>query len=141
MMSPVGGVRVARAESGTARWVHTFDVSWMIGAIALERRRRRLEAWKEGATSVPSPPAEHPLLGLGGRSIELSLGAGLPIDANAFELAVDELHDHVLREDESSTALRDSAAWLSSLAEIDRMPPEARKTLQEDIERLQRGPR
>ncbi|MEY9851555.1 hypothetical protein ABH923_001233 [Leifsonia sp. EB41] len=120
--------------------MHTVDVSWMIGAVALERRRRRLEARKEGAESVPSPPAEHPLLGLGGRSIELSLGADRPIDANAFELAVDELHDHVLREDEPSATLQVSAAWLSSLAEIDRMPPEARETLREDLERLRRGP-
>lgn len=85
-------------------------------------------------------PAEHPILGVGGRSLELSLGAKLPIDSNAFDLAVEELHDGVLREDEPREALRDAAAWLSSLSEVDCMPPEARKTLREDFERLQHDP-
>lgn len=87
-----------------------------------------------------SPPAEHPLLGLGGRSLELSLGAGHPIDPNAFELAVEELHDRVLGGDGPREALRDAAAWLSSLSELDRMPPEARATLREDGERLRQDP-
>ncbi|WP_374009791.1 hypothetical protein [Leifsonia sp. LS-T14] len=115
-------------------------MSWMIGALALERRRRRVAARNEAAASVPSAPAEHAVLGVGGRSIELSLAADLPIDPNAFGLAVEELHDRVLREAGPRVALRDAAAWLASLSEVDRMPPEARRTLAEVLERLQHEP-
>lgn len=112
-------------------------MSWVSAAQALERRRRRLEARTEAAASATSPPAEHPVLGVGGRSLELSQGLGVPIDSNAFELAVQELHDRVIREDEPPRTLLDAAAWLSSLSEIDRMPAQATRMLQEDLELLQ----
>ncbi|WP_158865427.1 hypothetical protein [Leifsonia sp. AG29] len=112
-------------------------MSWVSAAQALERRRKRLEARHEAAASAASPPAEHPVLGVGGRSLELSLGLGVPIDPNAFELAVQQLHDRVIRGDEALTMLREAAAWLSSLSDIDRMPPEATRMLREDLELLQ----
>lgn len=112
-------------------------MSWASAAQALERRRRRLEARKDAAASVASPPVEHPVLGVGGRSLELSLGLGVPIDPNAFELAVDELHDRTVRGDEPRRALLDAAAWLSSLSETDRIPSDAKRMLREDVERLQ----
>ena len=112
-------------------------MSWVSAAQALERRRKRLEARHEAAASAASPPAEHPVLGVGGRSLELSLGLGVPIDPNAFELAVQELHDRVVGADEPQKTLLDAAAWLSSLSEIDRMPAEATRMLRENLEILQ----
>lgn len=56
-------------------------------------------------------------MGLGGRSIELSLCRGLPLDPGAFELAGKDLRDHLLAEVWPAAGLLESAFWLSSLCD------------------------
>ena len=75
------------------------------------------------ADSAP-PAAEPPILGVGGRSIELSLGRGVSPDPNAFELAVDELHDQLVSRALPAADLRDAGQWLAALPNYADMPAE-----------------
>ncbi len=110
-------------------------MSWIIGAQAVERRRRLLET-RRIAGEVESQTKDHPLLGVGGRSIELSLRMHLPVDPNSFELAAQALHDCVVSDDKDRAALLDAATWLSSLPEVELMPDAAKRSVQDDLSRL-----
>jgi hypothetical protein len=87
-------------------------------------------------SDAAAPPREHPLLGLGGRSIELSLAQGAHPDPNAFSLAVDELHRHVAAADLPGDQLASEGRWLLDLANDSEMPTAAREQLTDDLRRL-----
>jgi hypothetical protein len=86
--------------------------------------------------SVASPEARHPALGLGGRSIELSLSVGRELDPDAFEIAAAELHSHVLSKDLPTAQLLQDARWLTSLSGTEGFPPTIRIQVDNDIEAL-----
>jgi hypothetical protein len=109
------------------------SMTWFALARGLNRRRKTRQLRQEAMDSVAAPDANHPALGLGGRSIELSLGRGRPIDPDAFELAVIELHAHVFAKDWPLAALLESALWLRSLSETASVPPASRAQLDGDI--------
>ena len=86
--------------------------------------------------SIASPEANHPALGLGGRSIELSLSVGRELDPEAFELAAAELHGHVLSKDLPTAELLEDARWLISLPGADEFPPTTRAQVVTDMQAL-----
>jgi hypothetical protein len=93
-------------------------MSWIAGSLFRsyqERRRLRHAAMERSA-----PPVEYPCLGLGGRSIELSIGEGVRPSSAAFELAADEIEAHVRDHDWDPVELRVAAAWL-----VERWPDDA----------------
>ena len=111
---------------------------WFSLASGLDRRRKTQQLRKDAMASVASPAASHPALGLGGRSIELSLSIGRELDPEAFELAAAELHSHVLSEDVPTAELLEDARWLMSLSGADGIPPTTRTQLVDDMEALER---
>ena len=111
---------------------------WFSLASGLNRRRKTEELRRDAMASVTSPEANHPALGLGGRSIELSLSVGRALDPGAFELAAAELHGHVLGQDLPSADLLDDARWLVSLSGAEGIVPSTRTQLVDDIEALTR---
>ena len=111
---------------------------WFSLASGLNRRRKTQQLRKDAMASVASPEASHPALGLGGRSIELSISIGRELDPEAFELAAAELHSHVLSEDLPNAELLKDARWLMSLSGTDGIPPTTRRQLVDDMEALGR---
>lgn len=92
-------------------------MSWWIGALAYRRREDRLRRRPEALADLAAPPVEHPVLGLGGRSLELSAGEGVPVSPDAFVLAVLELRSAVERGDGAPDGLRDAADYLHRIAD------------------------
>ena len=64
-------------------------------AFGLNRRRKTAELRRTELGEVVSPPSEHPVLGVAGRSMELSLSLGKPASADAILLAAEALDDFV----------------------------------------------
>jgi hypothetical protein len=96
-------------------------------------------AWSGAAApSEDERAVMHSMLGLGGRALELSLGRGMPIEPSSFELAVDELHSHVLERTVSADELREAARWLIGLPGVERMPAAALQTVRGDLAALAR---
>lgn len=116
--------------------MHTVIMSWLGAAFAYDHRRRRQEARAQMRAESAAPPAMHPLLGLGGRSIELSLARGLSADEKAFQLATTELHERVTGGDTSADELRESARWLREVPNYMDMPEATRDLLSGDIAAL-----
>lgn len=86
--------------------------SWGLSLFGHYQGRRAVQ---HAAMADAAPPAEHPVLGLGGRSIELSIGRGLVPDPGAFELAAADLHGHRLAGDVPDEDLRAAGRWLIGL--------------------------
>ena len=109
---------------------------WFSLAGGSNRRRKTQQLRKEAMESVAPPDANHPALGLGGRSIELSLSVGRDIDPEAFELAVSELHSHVVKKDWPTAALLQDARWLMSLSGAASITPASRAQVNGDLDSL-----
>jgi hypothetical protein len=109
---------------------------WFSLAGGLNRRRKTQQLRKEAMESVAPPDANHPALGLGGRSIELSLSVGREIDPEAFELAASELHSHVVQKDWPTAALLQDARWLMSLTGVASITPASRAQVSGDLDSL-----
>jgi hypothetical protein len=109
---------------------------WFSLASGLNRRRKTQQLRNDAMASVASPEASHPALGLGGRSIELSISAGRELDPEAFDLAAAELHGHILSEDVPTAELLEDARWLVSLSVADGVPPTTRTQVEQDMEAL-----
>jgi hypothetical protein len=86
-----------------------------------------------------APPIAHPILGLGGRSIELSVALGRTPDPRAFQLAVQILHEHVEARDCPAEVARQAASWLRELPAYTEMPVTAREMLIETATELNRA--
>lgn len=93
-----------------------------------------------------APPREHPSLGLGGRSIELSLALGEPVSPDAVALAAESLHAFAqrlrAREDDIGAgelaAGRSAAAFLVHAARGVEIPEHVRHLLSEDASAITR---
>jgi hypothetical protein len=109
---------------------------WFSLAHGINQRRKTQQLRQEAIESVNTPDANHPALGLGGRSIELSLSRGLPLDPGAFELAVNDLHDHLLAKDWPTAELLESALWLRSLFDESTTPAKSWTRLESDFANL-----
>lgn len=83
------------------------------------------------------PPVLHPALGLGGRSIELSIASDVLPDPGAFQLAAEQLHAHIVLQDHSGGDLLRSAQWLRELWPLD-ASLSGLSLLDEDLEELGR---
>jgi hypothetical protein len=107
-------------------------MSWLDGFLLKHYRRRR--AIQHAAMADAAPLAEHELLGLGGRSIELSMGRGKAPDPSALILAADVIHDRLEQELTAGTArdLLADAVWLRD-AWPDGAAPNARSRLTTDM--------
>ncbi|MFZ7086573.1 hypothetical protein [Curtobacterium sp. RRHDQ10] len=110
-------------------------MSWL--AAQIFRRYQDRRARQRAAHSSAAPPALHPILGLGGRSIELSIAADVPPDPAAFELAAEQVHAHLMQQDDRRIELVQAAQWLR-----DRWPSNAPASvlarLDDDLEELGR---
>jgi len=87
-------------------------MTWL-AALAFRRYQDR-RAQQHAAQAPAAPPALHPSLGLGGRSIELSLALNVTPDPGAFQLAADDLHAHALHHDRDRDDLLQAGQWLRS---------------------------
>ena len=101
--------------------------------------RRRREYWRQTREALLGPAFEHPILGLGGQSVELSLAVGRPVSPDAIVLAVDTLHDLVearragIPDSGSSPALElEAASFLADVADDVTVPPDTLLTLAAD---------
>jgi hypothetical protein len=109
---------------------------WFSLASGLSRRRETQQLRKDAMESVASPEANHPALGLGGRSIELSLSVGHQPDHEAFELAATELHSHVESADLPVADLVRDARWLISVSVAASITTASRAQVGSDLEAL-----
>jgi hypothetical protein len=114
-------------------------VTWMGGAYRFEHRRENSDARHEALSNSAAPPVSHPVLGLGGRSIELSLERGERPDPKAFELAVLELHSRLNSGNASTADLLDAARWLSELSDAAEPNSTVRQSLEQDLSRLEQA--
>jgi hypothetical protein len=84
--------------------------------------------------SIVAPPVGHPLLGLGGRSIELSLAQGEPVSPDAVALAVQALCDASDTQGESvpewKVDVRRAASFLLDAARDVQISPRVRHDLE-----------
>ena len=114
--------------------------------VLLNRRQERNERRRAALRDLVAPPAEHRLLGLGGRSIELSRAQGLPISPDAVVLAADALHEVVQRMHDSEPhvpmddlrAGRRSASFLAEAASGVDVPDDIRHSISRDAAALAR---
>jgi len=108
----------------------------LLAALVFRRYQDR-RARQHAAQAPTAPPAVHPSLGLGGRSIELSFALNINPDPGAFELAADDLHAHALHHDRDRDDLLQAGQWLRS-----HWPGSGHATalaqLDEDLDRLAR---
>jgi len=88
-------------------------------AFGLNRRRKTAELRRKALSGLVSPALEHPELGVGGRSIELSLSLGKPASADAIVLATESLDDFVAGLGGTATD-RDLAAGRSAVSLLKR---------------------
>lgn len=88
-------------------------MSWLPAHVF--RRYRDHRARQHAAQAPAAPPALHPALGLGGRSIELSIASDVPPAPGAFELAAERLHDQMMQRDHDRDDLVRAAHWLRDL--------------------------
>jgi hypothetical protein len=101
--------------------------------------RMRRELLRQSREALLGPPFEHPILGLGGQSIELSLYVGHEVSPDAVVLAVDALHDLVearragIPDGGSTPALElDAATFLEGVASTLEIPSDTLSTLAAD---------
>ena len=85
-------------------------MSWL--AARIFRRYQDRLARQQAVHGLAAPPVFHPFLGLGGRSIELSIASNVPPDPGAFELAAEHVHAHVMQQDTGRSDLLQAARWL-----------------------------
>src|SRR4051794_3606192 len=112
----------------------------------LNRRRERMERRRAALSNLVAPPMEHPLLGLGGRSIELSRAQGTPVSPDAVVLASDALHVVVQRLHEAEPqarvdelrAGRRSAEFLAEAASGVDLSDEVRSSIAQDVDSIVR---
>lgn len=97
-------------------------MSWL--AAHVYRRYQGRRALQHAAQASVPPPVLHPSLGLGGRSIELSIASDVPPDPGKFELAAEHLHARVVQQDHGRSDLLQAAQWLRGL-----WPHEARASV------------
>jgi len=88
-------------------------MTWLAALVFRRYQDRRTR--QHAARALAAPPALHPSLGLGGRSIELSLAADISPGPGAFLLAADDLHAHALNHDRDRDELLQAGQWLRSL--------------------------
>jgi hypothetical protein len=106
---------------------------WFSLASGLNRRRKTQQFRRDAMATVATPEANHPALGLGGRSLELSISVGRELDPGSFELAAAELHNHVVSEDLPIAELLEDARWLISLSGAEGIPPMTRMKVVSDL--------
>ena len=106
-------------------------------AAQIFRRYQDRRARQRAARSSAAPAVLHPALGLGGRSIELSIASGVTPDPGAFELAAEQLHVHMGLQDHSGGDLLQSAQWLRDLWPFNASVPGLAR-LNNDLEELRR---
>ena len=87
-------------------------MTWL--AALVFRRYQDRRSRQHAAQALAAPPALHPSLGLGGRSIELSLASNISPEPGACLLAADDLHAHALRHDRDRDELLQAGQWLRS---------------------------
>lgn len=117
---------------------HSGSMSWL--AAQIFRRYQDRRARQHAAHGSGTPPALHPILGLGGRSIELSIAADVPPDPGAFELAAEHVHAHVVQQDDGRSELLQAAQWLRGLWPSE-APASVLARLDDDLEELGRRQR
>lgn len=108
-------------------------MTWL--AALVFRRYQDRRALQHAAHTLAAPPSLHPSLGLGGRSIELSLAAGVPPNSGAFLLATEDLHSHVLHHDRDRDELIRDGQWLRTIWPKT-APTRALAQLDEDLHQL-----
>jgi len=110
-------------------------MTWLAALVFRRYQDRRTR--QHTAQALAAPPALHPSLGLGGRSIELSLASNISPDPGAFLLAADDFHAHALRHGRDRDELLQAGQWLWSLwPSTDRATALAQ--LDDDLDRLSR---
>lgn len=110
-------------------------MSWL--AAQIFRRYQDRRARQHAAYGSAAPPVLHPILGLGGRSIELSIASDVPPNPGAFELAAEHVHAHVMQQDTARSDLLQAARWLRARWPLE-APASVLARLDDDIVELGR---
>jgi hypothetical protein len=110
-------------------------MSWLAAQIFQRNQDRR--ARQHAAHRLAAPPALHPILGVGGRSIQLSIASDVPPDPGAFELAAEHIHTLVMQQDTERSDLLQAARWLRGLWSPE-APASVLARLDDDLEELGR---
>lgn len=110
-------------------------MSWLAAQIFQRYQDRR--ARQHAAHRPAAPPTLHPILGVEGRSIELSIASDVPPDPGAFELAAEHIHARVMQQDTEPGDLLQAARWLRGLWPLE-APASILARLDDDLEELGR---